>query len=383
MRCWLTYCVLFFHTSARLQNSACGLMSDGTRPSRRRRAHQARRGTPATVCQDQDQAMLPILVVGGAGYVGSHCCKHLHKAGYLPVVLDNLTTGHRDFVRWGPLEEGDIRDREVVLRLLERYQPTAAMHFAAKSLVPESVAAPDIYYDNNVVGTLNLLQCLQSRNVKRLVFSSTCAIYGARSDLISEDSNKNPISPYGYSKLVCEQMMDDFSRAYDLQSVRLRYFNAAGADPEAEIGEQHSPETHLVPITLDVALGIRDRLQVYGDDYTTPDGSAIRDYIHVVDLAEAHLKALDYLSAGGPSLALNLGSGRGSSVLQVVNAAEMVTGRSIRTETAPRRPGDAAVLVADPSQARARLSWSTEHSDLSEIIGDAWRWHQRRFAGHS
>ena len=323
--------------------------------------------------------MPTILVTGGAGYVGSHCCKHLHRAGYLPVVVDNLDTGHRDFVRWGPFEEGDIRNRDFVLGVIDRHEPVAAMHFAAKSLVSESVQAPDRYYDNNVGGALSLLECLRDRGVKNLVFSSTCAIYGAQDKPIAEDASKNPLSPYGFSKLVCEQMMDDFDRAYGLKSVRLRYFNAAGADPEAEIGEHHSPETHLVPITLDVALGLRERLQVYGNDYPTPDGSAIRDYIHVLDLAAAHLKAIEYLSAGGASVALNLGTGSGSSVFEVVAAAETVTGRPIRMEMAPRRPGDAAVLVAEPSLARSRLGWSTEHSGLPEIIADAWRWHQARF----
>jgi UDP-glucose-4-epimerase GalE len=327
--------------------------------------------------------MPTILVTGGAGYVGSHCCKHLQRAGYLPVVVDNLGTGHRDFVRWGPFEEGDIRSRDFLIGVIDRHKPVAAMHFAAKSLVSESVKAPDLYYDNNIGGTLILLECLRKKGVRNLVFSSTCAIYGARDELIAEDTDKKPISPYGFSKLACEQMMDDFDRAYELKSVRLRYFNAAGADPEAEIGEHHSPETHLAPITLDVALGLRDRLQIYGSDYPTPDGSAVRDYIHVTDLATAHLKAIEYLIAGGSSVALNLGTGRGSSVLQVVKAAEAVTGRAIRTEITARRPGDAAALVADPSQARMRLGWSTEHSDLPEIIGDAWRWHQARFAGRA
>jgi UDP-arabinose 4-epimerase len=324
--------------------------------------------------------METILVTGGAGYVGSHCCKHLQRAGYLPVVVDNLGTGHRDFVRWGPFEEGDVRNREFILNVIDRYRPTAAIHFAAKSLVSESVQAPDVYYDNNIGGTLNLLQCLRDRGIKNVVFSSTCAIYGAQDEMIAEETDKNPVSPYGFSKLACEQMMDDFDRAYALKSVRLRYFNAAGADPEAEIGEDHTPETHLVPIILDVALGLRARLQIYGGDYPTPDGTAIRDYIHILDLAAAHLGAVEYLSAGGSSAALNLGTGKGSSVLQVVDAAETATGRTIRTDIAPRRPGDAAALVADPSQARMRLGWSAEHSDLSEIIADAWRWHQARFA---
>ena len=325
--------------------------------------------------------MPTILVTGGAGYVGSHCCRRLHRAGWLPVVVDNLDTGHRDFVRWGPFEEGDIRDRDFILGVIDRHKPAAAMHFAAKSLVSESVRAPDRYYDNNVGGALTLLECLRDRGVKSLVFSSTCAIYGVQDKPIAEDASKNPLSPYGFSKLVCEQMMDDFDRAYGVKSVRLRYFNASGADPEAEIGEHHSPETHLVPITLDVALGLRDRLQVYGNDYPTPDGSAIRDYIHVLDLASAHLKAIEHLMEGGASVALNLGTGVGHSVLEVAKAAEMVTGRPIHTETAPRRAGDAAWLVAEPSQARRLLGWSTDHSGLPEIVADAWRWHQKRFAG--
>jgi UDP-arabinose 4-epimerase len=348
----------------------------------RRSNHGLRAREPLcpAACQEQNQ-MPTILVIGGAGYVGSHCCKHLYQAGYLPVVLDNLTTGHRDLVRWGPIEEGDIRNREFVAAVIDRYSPVAAMHFAAKSLVGESTQSPGNYYQNNICGTLTLLECLKDKGVNNLVFSSTCAIYGPQDKLIDEDTVKRPISPYGFSKLACEHIMDDFDRAHNLKSVRLRYFNAAGADPEAEIGEHHSPETHLVPITLDVALGIRERLQIYGNDYPTPDGSAIRDYIHVLDLAAAHLKAVEYLSAGGSSVALNLGSGSGSSVLQVVTAAEEVTGRPIGTEIAPRRPGDATALVADPTQASRRLGWSTNHSGLHEIIADAWRWHQRRFAG--
>ncbi len=325
--------------------------------------------------------MQTILVTGGAGYVGSHCCKTLSEYGYRPVVLDNLSTGHREFVRWGPLEEGDVRDRDFVLGVIDRHQPVAAMHFAAKSLVGESVSKPDLYYENNIFGTLNLLRCLRDRNVGALVFSSTCAIYGVQDGPIDESCAKRPLSPYGFSKLVCEQMMDDFDLAYGLKSVRLRYFNAAGADPTAEIGEHHAPETHLVPIALDVALGLRERLQIYGDDYPTPDGSAVRDYIHVLDLASAHLKALEYLSAGGASVGLNLGTGSGRSVLEVVEAAKIATGRPIPVEIAPRRSGDAAALVANPSLARERLGWATtEFSALPTILADAWRWHQARFS---
>ena len=311
--------------------------------------------------------MQTVLVIGGAGYVGSHCCKHLHQNGYTPVVLDNLSTGYREFVRWGPFEHGDVRDRDLLKRLIDRHKPVAAMHFAAKSLVGESVTAPDVYYENNIVGTLALLETLRDTGVRKLVFSSTCAIYGPQDTLISEDCHKQPISPYGFSKFVCEQMMEDFQRAYGLETVRLRYFNAAGADPDAEIGEHHNPETHLVPIILDVALGLRDRLQIFGDDYPTPDGSAIRDYIHVLDLAAAHRKALEHLLAGERGVALNLGTGAGRSVLEVLSAAEAATGRAIASKNGPRRPGDAAALVADATRARRVLGWSaTAQSDLSK-----------------
>jgi UDP-glucose-4-epimerase GalE len=325
--------------------------------------------------------MTTILVIGGAGYIGSQCCKHLHDTGYVPVVLDNLCTGHREFVRWGPYEDGDVRNQQRVLDVIDRHKPAAIMHFAARSLVEESVKRPDIYYENNISGTLTLLKCMRDRGIDKLIFSSTCAIYGDQDDaLITEASPKSPLSPYGFSKLACEQMMDDFDRAYGIRSVRLRYFNAAGADPQTEIGEHHTPETHLIPLLLDVALGLNDRLRVYGDDYPTPDGSAIRDYIHVTDLATAHQKALEYLIAERPSAALNIGTGKGNSVLEVVRVAETVTGRAIRMEIADRRPGGAAVLVADPVEARRRLGWSAEHSDIAEILSDAWRWHQKRFA---
>jgi UDP-glucose-4-epimerase GalE len=255
------------------------------------------------------------------------------------------------------------------------------MHFAAKSLVAESVSSPELYYNNNIGGTLALLEALESRGINKFVFSSTCAIYAATDALIAEGAAKGPLSPYGFTKLACEQMMDDFDRAHGLKSVRLRYFNAAAADPDGEIGEHHMPETHLIPIALDVALGRRERLQVYGTDYPTPDGSAIRDYIHVLDLADAHLKAVEYLEAGGPTAALNLGTGVGRSVLEVVKAAELVTRRTIPTDKAPRRAGDAAALVADPALARATLGWTATHSELPEILADAWRWHRARFGG--
>lgn len=325
--------------------------------------------------------MSNILVVGGAGYIGAHCCKQLHISGFTPIVLDNLSTGHRDFVSWGPFQEGDVRDKRTLLNVLDRFKPAAVMHFAAKSLVGESVEDPRLYYDNNVVGTLTLLECMNEKNINKLVFSSTCAIYAdPNGKMITENSIKGPVSPYGFSKLVCEKIMDDFDSAYGLKSVRLRYFNAAGADQNLDIGEHHTPETHLIPVVLDAALGRRNCVEVFGNDYPTSDGSAVRDYIHVLDLVSAHIQALKYLFGGGSTVALNLGTGKGSSVIQTIHSVENVVGSKISKKVAPRRAGDSAVLVADPSQAKKILGWTAKHPQLSEIIADAWRWHQKRFA---
>jgi UDP-glucose-4-epimerase GalE len=321
-----------------------------------------------------------ILVVGGAGYVGSHCCKLLRERGYIPVVFDNFSTGHRDFVKWGPVEQGDIRDSAALESAIERHKPVAAMHFAAKTLVGESVAKPTEYYSNNVVGTLTLLETLRTTGVNKLVFSSTCAIYAdLEGKNLDEKAPKGPNSPYGFSKLVCEQMMDDFAVAHNIRSVRLRYFNAAGADVDCEIGEHHEPETHLIPLALDVALGRRHHIEIFGKNYNTPDGSAVRDYVHVADLASAHLQALEYLKADLPTVAINLGAGTGHSVLEVVRSVERVVGRSIATKNGPRRPGDVAALVADASVARKILSWRPIQSKLDQIVADAWQWHQKRF----
>ena len=321
-----------------------------------------------------------ILVAGGAGYVGSHCCKALAEAGFLPVVFDNLTTGHRDLVLWGPLIEADIRDAEALDAALAAHRPVAVMHFAALAVVAESVAEPARCWDINVAGTLNVLASMQRAGLDKLVFSSTCAIYGDAGEApIAEDAPARPVNPYGASKHAAEAMMGDFDHAHGLKSVRLRYFNASGADPAAEIGEHHAPETHLIPIVLDAASGRRDKVAVYGSDYPTPDGTAIRDYVHVADLAAAHLKALRYLLAGGASVAVNLGAGRGASVAEVLAAAERATGRKIARTAAHRRQGDPPRLVADPRLAERVLGWTAARSDLDTVIADAWRWHRRRF----
>ncbi len=321
-----------------------------------------------------------ILVVGGAGYIGSHCCKALSGAGFLPVVFDNMSTGHRAFVKWGPLIEGDICDTPVLTSVLEREKPVAVMHFAALALVGESVAEPSKYWRVNAGGVLCLLDAMTATGVDKLVFSSTCAVYGQPSIVpIGEDVAKEPVNPYGASKLAAERIMDDFGDAYGLRSVRLRYFNACGADPALEVGEDRENETHLIPLVLDAALGRRPSIGVYGDDYPTPDGTAIRDYIHVVDLADAHIRALRYLLNGGGTTVLNLGTGRGASVAEVISAAEREVGRSIPQTKRDRRAGDPAMLVADARKAASVLKWQARHSDLETSMRDAWAWHRKRF----
>ena len=317
-----------------------------------------------------------ILVTGGAGYIGSHACKALAQAGFTPVSYDNLVYGHRWAVRWGPLEEGDIADRERLDAVIERYRPAAVMHFAAYAYVGESVSDPGKYYRNNVAGTLTLLEAMRDHGIGQLVFSSTCATYGIpQRTPIDEDHPQCPINPYGASKLMIERMLHDFDTAHGLHSVALRYFNAAGADPDGEIGEDHEPETHLIPLALQAALGQRDSLQVFGTDYPTLDGSCIRDYIHVADLARAHVQALRYLADGGATTALNLGTGRGYSVLEVIEAARKVTGRDISTQLRARRPGDPPILTAAADKARHLLGWQPRQADLTETLSHAWRWH--------
>lgn len=318
-----------------------------------------------------------VLVTGGAGYVGSHACKALARAGYRPVTYDNLSIGNRWAVRWGPLEPGDILDVARLSEVFKKHRPVAAMHFAAFALVGESMAAPSLYYRNNVAGAINLLDAARLNDVQAIVFSSTCAIYGIPDELpIKEDTPQRPVNPYGASKLMVERILADYEAAYGMRYAALRYFNAAGADHEGEIGECRSVETHLVPLVLDAILGRRPPLRVLGTDYPTPDGTAIRDYIHVTDLAEAHVAALRHLLAGRASLACNLGTGRGHSVREVIAAAETVTGRVVPYSRGPRRPGDPPVLFADPDLAREVLGLTpTRSADLTRIVRDAWAWH--------
>jgi UDP-arabinose 4-epimerase len=318
-----------------------------------------------------------VLVTGGAGYVGSHACKALKAVGYEPVVFDNLRTGHRWAVRWGPFVHGDICDTNAIRRAIKDYEIGAVMHFAALAYVGESVAQPALYYRNNVGGLVSVLEAMTETGVDKIVFSSTCAVYGMPPKVpISEDTLCAPINPYGHSKLMCEQVLADHAVAYDIGSVALRYFNAAGADEDGELGEAHDPETHLIPLVLEAAAGQRNKIAIFGDDYPTPDGTCIRDYIHVMDLASAHISALEHCEVG-QAKRFNLGTGAGFSVLEIIEAARKVTGRSIAIEVAERRPGDPHELVADPSLARDTLMWACKHSELEAIIDSAWRWHKR------
>ncbi len=317
-----------------------------------------------------------ILVTGGAGYIGSHACKALAKAGYTPIAYDNLVYGHREAVRWGPLVEGDLADAKLLADTLSRFEVAAVIHFAAFAYVGESMVKPQLYFHNNVVNTLTLLDAMLAAKLRHIVFSSSCATYGTPARVpITEDTPQNPVNPYGESKLICERAIHWYGEAHGMTYAALRYFNASGADPEGEIGEAHDPETHLVPLVLATALGRRAQIDIYGTDYPTPDGSAVRDYIHVQDLAEAHVAALARLLGGGTSLAVNLGTGAGHSVREVVDAAERITGRRIARREMPRRAGDPPVLVADVSRAKELLGWSARLSDLDSILTTAWAWH--------
>jgi UDP-glucose 4-epimerase len=323
-----------------------------------------------------------ILVCGGAGYIGSHICKMLASHGYAVTVFDNLSTGHRDAVRWGKFIEGDLLVPGDVERVLASGTYAAVMHFSAKSLVGESMVAPDRYYRNNVVGTLNLLDALAQHDIGCFIFSSSAAVYGAPEYTpIDEQHPTRPINPYGMTKLIAEKMFGDYDAAFGLRSIALRYFNAAGADPDGQIGEAHDPETHLIPNILRAAAGRSGQaLKVFGDDYATPDGTCIRDYVHVNDLCEAHILALQSLLQGGPSDVFNLGNGRGFSVLEVVNAAREITGNEIPYSVVERRPGDPPVLVASSRKAETILGWQPKYGDIRSIIETAWRWHSREFA---
>lgn len=325
-----------------------------------------------------------ILVTGGAGYIGSHTCKALAAAGYTPVSFDNLVYGHPWAVRWGPLVEADLADRAAIERVLRAHSIEAVIHFAAYAYVGESMADPGKYFRNNITNTLNLLDAMHATGVSKIVFSSTCATYGIPQAVpIAEDHPQRPVNPYGESKLFIERALYWHGKAHDLRWMALRYFNAAGADVDNEIGEDHDPETHLIPLTIETALGRRDALQVMGTDYPTPDGTAIRDYIHVADLADAHVRALHYLQAGGESAALNLGTGKGHSVREVVAMVERITGRKVNALDAPRRAGDPPALVAAPGQAEKLLGWQPRHSDLETIVQTAYRWHSAHAPGQS
>ena len=323
---------------------------------------------------------MKILVTGGAGYIGSHVCKELEKKGHDVVVYDNLEYGHSDLARWGTLVQGDLLDRAVLGSVFRKYSPEAIMHFAAYAYVGESVTDPAKYYRNNVLGSYNLAEAARAHGIEKIIFSSTCAVYGVPEGVpIKEDMALDPINPYGNTKLAIEKLLEDYGAAYGMRSVRLRYFNAAGADPDAETGEDHAPETHLIPLVLDAALGRREAITIYGDDYETEDGTCVRDYIHVQDLARAHVLALEYLVNGGETTAVNLGNSRGHSVREVVEAARRVTGRDFKVVMGTRRAGDPPALVGSNEMAKSVLGWAPERGDMETILQDAWRWHLKRF----
>ncbi len=323
-----------------------------------------------------------VLVVGGAGYIGSHMVRQLDRAGHQIVVLDNLSTGFAAAVSAGRLVIGDMSDRPLVKQLLVDHQIDAVMHFAACALVGESVIAPAKYYQNNVVATLELLEAMRQCDVRKLVFSSTCATYGEPSVLpISESEKQEPVNPYGFTKLVIEKTLEDYARAYGFGFAALRYFNAAGASPLGGIGEDHDPESHLIPIVLQVALGQREHITVYGDDWSTPDGTCVRDYVHVDDLADAHLAAMERLEPG-KGIKVNLGTGNGYSVRQIIDTCREVTGVAIPEVIGARRPGDPPELIADASLARTVLDWEPKYRSPKPIIETAWRWHRENPTGY-
>jgi len=324
--------------------------------------------------------MPTVLVTGGAGYIGSHACKALAAAGFTPVAYDNLSRGFAHSVKWGPLETGDLLDRTRLEAVIRHHRPEAVMHFAAFAYVGESTADPALYYRNNLVGTLTLLEAMRAEGVDRMVFSSSCTIFGASAACpIAEDAPQASISPYGATKLFAEQMLADHAAAYGLRAVAMRYFNAAGADPDGEIGEDHDPETHLIPLVLDAATSGRP-LTLNGTDYPTPDGTCIRDYVHVSDLAAAHVLAVTGLGRAPGLAAYNLGTGVGLSNLQIIEAVRRRTGLEIEVVAGPRRPGDPPVLTADPARAMRELGWKPALSDVETIIDTAWGWRRRRLA---
>lgn len=320
---------------------------------------------------------MAILICGGAGYIGSHVNKQLHKEGYETIVLDNLIYGHREAVKWGIFEQGDLKNIEDIEQVFQKYPIEAVFHFAAYAYVGESVSEPEKYYYNNVVNTLNLLKVMKKYDCRKIIFSSTCATYGEPEAMpITEELPQNPINPYGMSKLIVEKILKDYYHAYGIQFVVLRYFNAAGADPDGELGESHLPETHLIPLVLDAAAGKRSDIKVFGTDYDTPDGSCIRDYIHVYDLAAAHLLALHHLEKGNNSDFFNLGNEKGTSVLEVVDTVRKITGKKFRITLTDRRPGDPSKLVGSHQKAKKILGWNPIYGDIEIIVRHAWKWHE-------
>ena len=317
-----------------------------------------------------------VLVTGGAGYIGSHTAKLLANSGHSPIVFDDLSQGHRWAVKWGPIEHGSLSDPDRLRDVFARHAVDAVIHFAASALVGESMSDPARYFRNNTVGTLNLLDAMRDASVDRIVFSSTCATYGNPVRVpIDETHPQAPVNPYGESKLMVEKILRWYGECYGLRWMALRYFNAAGADPEGEIGEDHDPETHLIPLVIGSALGTRPPVRIFGTDYDTPDGTAVRDYVHVMDLADAHLRALQRLDEGTASQAVNLGTGRGHSVREVLTTVARAAGRDVPAVESPRRAGDPATLVADPARARDVLGWTCRYPELAVIVEHAWNWH--------
>ena len=321
--------------------------------------------------------MTNVLVTGGAGYIGSHACKALRAAGFVPVTFDNLETGWQDAVKYGPFERGDLLDRARLDEVFAKYAPVAVMHFAALSQVGDSMKVPGVYWRNNVMGSLNLIEAATEAGCLDFVFSSTCATYGDQDNVVlDEDSDQYPINAYGASKRAIEDILTDFGAAYGLRHVIFRYFNVAGADPDGEVGEFHQPETHLIPLMLDAIAGKRAALTVFGSDYDTPDGTCIRDYVHVCDLVDAHVLGLKWLQDGKGSRVFNLGTGSGFSVREVIDHSRAVTNQEVPFVDGDRRPGDCTKLVSGSTRAEAELGWTPTRSTLETMITDAWRWHQ-------
>ena len=317
------------------------------------------------------------IVTGGAGYVGSHCCKELAKNGFIPVTVDNMSRGHKELVKWGPLFEKDVLDEVGLMSVFEKFMPTAVFHFAGLTYVGESVIDPEAYYRNNTAGTISLLRCMRKTKCSKIIFSSTAATYGnPRYTPIDETHPQSPINPYGKSKLFIEEILKDFDAAYGIKHAALRYFNACGADEDGDTGELHHPETHLVPLAIQTVLGIKENIEIFGNDYKTPDGTALRDYVHVTDLANAHVKALQLLLNGSESIYANLGTGKALSVIEVIQSVEKISGGKINKIFAPRRSGDPEILVADPSYARSILDWECNHSSIDNIVKTALKWHR-------